>query len=85
MLRLNVRTKSKPEDVVKKAIEVFGPSGYGMEVTQQTDSCANFVGSGGDVNIVTCTDDKGTSVDLETHEWEYQVKEFADKIKSKRS
>ncbi len=81
MLRLNVRTKSKPEDVVKKAVEVFGPGGYGMKVTGQSDSCANFVGSGGDVNIVTCSDGKGTSVDLETREWEYQVKEFADKIK----
>jgi hypothetical protein len=81
MLKLNVRTKSKPEELVKKALEFFGPGGYGLKVTEQNDTCASFEGGGGGVSVIACTDDKGTSVDLETREWEYQVKEFAKKIK----
>lgn len=81
MLKLNVRTKRKPDEVVKKALEFFGSGGYGLKVTEQSDTCAYFEGGGGGVAVITGTDDKGTSVDLETREWEYQVKEFARKIK----
>jgi hypothetical protein len=81
MLKLNVRTKLKPDEVVKKALGFFGPGGYGLKVTDQSDTCAYFEGGGGGIEVTTCTDDKGTSVDLETREWEYQVKEFAVKIK----
>jgi hypothetical protein len=81
MLKLNVRTKSKPEEVVKKALEFFGPGGYGLKVTDQSDTCTSFEGGGGGIDITTCSDDNGTSVDMETREWEYQVKEFAKKIK----
>ncbi|MFC2051430.1 hypothetical protein ACFLT4_01695 [Chloroflexota bacterium] len=81
MLKLNVRTKRKPDEVVKKALEFFGPGGYGLKVTEQNDTCAYFEGGGGEIAVTSCTDDKGTSVDMETREWEYQVKEFASKIK----
>jgi hypothetical protein len=81
MLKLNVRTKSKPEEVVKKALEFFGPGGYGLKVTEQSDTCAYFEGGGGGIEVTACSDGKGTSVDMETREWEYQVKEFAGKIK----
>ena len=81
MLKLNVRTKSKPEEVVKKALEFFGTNGYGLKVTEQSDTCAYFEGGGGVIEVTACSDSKGTSVDMETREWEYQVKEFAGKIK----
>ena len=81
MLRLSVRTKSRPEDVVKQAVQFFGPAGHALKVTEQSDSCASFEGGGGMVSVAACIDDKGTSVDLETREWESQVKEFARKIK----
>lgn len=81
MLKLSTRTKSRPEEIVKRALDFFGPGGYGLKVTEQTDTCAYFEGGGGGVSVTTCTDDKGTSVDLETREWEYQVQEFVRKIK----
>ncbi|MDP2729941.1 MAG: hypothetical protein Q8O55_05615 [Dehalococcoidales bacterium] len=80
MLQLNTRTKRKPEEVVKKAVEFFGPGGYGLKVTEQGDSCAAFEGGGGEVRITTCVDDKGTSVDLESREWDYQLRKFTDEI-----
>ena len=35
MLNLNVQTKIKPEEVVKKAVQFFGPGGYKLKVLQQ--------------------------------------------------
>ena len=81
MLKLNVKTKRKPEEVVKEALKFFGPGGYGLKVTEQSDACVSLEGGGGGITVVACTDDKGTSVDLETREWDYQLKEFATKIK----
>ena len=81
MLNLTTKTKLKPEEVVKKAVAYFGPGGYGLTVTNKTDTCVSFQGGGGGVDISTCAEDKGTSVDFETREWEIQVKEFARNIK----
>ena len=81
MLNLNVRTKAKPEEVVKKALVFFGPGGYGLKVLEQSETYGYFEGSGGGVQVTVSTDGNGTSVNLETREWEYQVKEFARKIK----
>ena len=80
MLKLNITTKLKPEEVVKKAVAYFG--GYGLKVVSQNETCVTFEGGGGMVDITTsCSDDKKTSVDIETREWEIQVKEFGQKIK----
>jgi len=81
MIKLNITTKNKPEEVVKKAVEFFGPLGYGLTVTDQSNTCASFDGDGGSISIVACSIDKGTSVDIETQEMDYQAKEFVKKIK----
>jgi hypothetical protein len=80
MLSMNTKTKLKPEEVVKKALDFFGPGGYGLTVTNQSDTCISFEGGGGGVDISTCADGKETSVDMETREWEIQIKDFAAKI-----
>jgi len=81
MLSMTTKTKLKPEEVVKKALDFFGPGGYGLEVTSQSDTCISFEGGGGGVDISTCADGKETSVDIETREWEIQIKDFAAKLK----
>lgn len=40
-----------------------------------------IIGCGGGVNVAACTEEKGTSVELESREWDYQVKEFIRKIR----
>ncbi len=80
MLKIATKTKLSPEEAVKRAVEFFGPGGYGLEVKNQTPDCAYFEGSGGGVNVTACTEEKGTSVELESREWDYQVKEFIRKI-----
>ncbi len=50
MLKLNVKTKRKPDEVVKQAVEFFGPKGEGLTVTNQNETCAYFEGGGGGVD-----------------------------------
>ena len=80
MLKIVTKTKLNPEEAIKRAVEFFGPGGYGLETKNQTPDCAYFEGGGGGVNVTACTDEKGTSVELESREWDYQVKEFIRKI-----
>jgi len=80
MLNLEVKTKLSPEEVIKRAVAFFGSGGYGLEIKEQSESCAYFEGGGGGVDITTCTEEKGTSVELASREWDYQVNEFARKI-----
>lgn len=75
-MNIATTTKLSPEETLKKAVEFFGPKGLGLEIKDQNTGCATFEGSGGGVFISTCAADKGTSVELESREWDYQVKEF---------
>ncbi len=80
MLKIATKTKLSSGEVVKRAVEFFSGR-YGLEVKEQSPTCAYFEGSGGGVNVTTCAEGKGTSVELESREWDYQVKEFIGKIK----
>jgi len=80
MLNIATKTRLKPEEVVKRAVEFFGPKGYKLEVKDQSADCASFEGGGGGVEITTCIEGKQTSVDLTSREWDYQVNEFIGKL-----
>jgi hypothetical protein len=80
MLRLEIQTKLSPEKAVEKAVAFFGPDGYGLEVKENYKNHAYFVGGGGSVTISTSVKGKKTAVDIESREWDFQVKEFAEKI-----
>ncbi len=79
MLRMSVSTKLSPEEVTKRAIAFFKDS-QGLSLREQSPTCAYFEGAGGTVDVVSCTNDKGTSVELLSTEWDIQVKRFADKL-----
>jgi len=81
MLKIATKTKLRPEEAIKRAVEFFGPAGYGLKVIEQSTDCASFEGSGGGVQVTACVEGKQTSVELESREWDYQVKEFIGKIR----
>ncbi len=81
MLKIATTTKLSPEEAIKRAVEFFGPGGYGLEVKEESADCASFEGGGGGVEVTACVDGKSTSVDLESREWDFQVKEFIGKIR----
>jgi hypothetical protein len=80
MIHLGKESKLSPTKVLERAIEFFGPDGIGLEVKEQDEGCARFEGGGGYVFVQVCEKEKGTEVDLESREWEYQVKQFMGKI-----
>lgn len=80
MLHLVVKTKNKPGEIVKKALEFFGPGGYGLKIIDKSEYCAYFQGGIGGIVITTNTLGEETSVNLVTKDWEYQVGEYARRI-----
>ena len=80
MLTIAAKTKLKPGEVLKKAVDFFGPKGYKLKVTEQTADFASFEGGGGGVGVSASIEGKQTSVELTSREWDYQVKEFIGKI-----
>ena len=80
MLRIAKKTKLSSGEVVKRAVEFFG-SRYGLKIKEQTDTCAYFEGGGGGVDVTTCAEGKGISVEVVSREWDQQAKEFIGQIK----
>ena len=80
MLNLEVKTKQKPEKVVQKIKKYFGEGGLALELKSDMAQCLNFEGAGGYVNAFLCTEEFKTRLVLETREWEYHVKKFAESL-----
>ncbi len=80
MLTLGTKTNLNPEEVIKQAIDFFGPNGYKLEIQEQSQECAYFIGGGGGVDVTTCVEEGKTSVDVSSREWDFQIKEFLGKI-----
>jgi hypothetical protein len=80
-MRYGTETKLSTSEVLRKAEAYFGQGGLGLEVTSQDECCISLSGGGGHVTVTVTAGDK-TSVDVETQEWDYQVKRFiADDLK----
>jgi hypothetical protein len=80
MLSITKESKLKPNDVIKKAVGFFGSKGLGL-ILKEEDKCnAYFEGGGGSVRVAAATAKKGSTVDIESVEWDYQSKQFLDKI-----
>ena len=81
MLKIGTKTKLTSEEAIKRAVEFFGAGGYGLEVKEQQLNCVSFEGGGGGVKVTACIEEKGTSRELVSREWDYQVREFIRKIR----
>ena len=80
MLKLSKKSKHSAEEVIKRAEKFFGTGGYGLKVTEKDDCCITFEGGGGGVYVTTAAEKKGTTVDVESREWDFQTEEFMGKI-----
>ena len=79
-MHFSVESKLTPFDIVERAVAFFGKGGIGLVTVKKDKESASFEGGGGFVTITVCPGDK-TTVDLQTREWEYQVKDFIQEIK----
>jgi hypothetical protein len=81
MARYGKETKLEAEEVLRRAEGFFGKGGLGLTVIERNECCLSFEGSGGHVTVsaARCKPDR-TEVDLETREWDYQVKRFMEEL-----
>lgn len=81
MIRLGKTAKTKPDVAIQEAKDFFGPKGYGLTMVDETPTWVKFEGSGGEVEIGAVEEDKGTSVEIVSREWDTQAKEFMSKLR----
>ena len=78
MIRIAVKTKQKPDQVIEKAVQYFEKE-LGLKLTDLQKCCAYFEGGGGHVKVTLVQNDS-TEVEVESREWEQQAKEFVKKF-----
>lgn len=79
-MRFGTETNLSTSDVLSRAEQYFGEGGLGLEITSQDNCCLSLEGGGGHVTV-TVTEGAKTAVEVETREWDYQVKKFiAEKL-----
>jgi len=80
MPRYGVKTSLSPEDVIEAAERYFGADGLEMDREETGACCAYFQGGGGFVRVTAGEEGGQTTVDLETREWDYHVRQFMEEI-----
>ena len=80
MLRISAKTKQNPKNILSKAAEYFGSGGLGMQVSDGGECFLMFSGGGGHVKVSTSQIDGNAEVEIEAVEWEYQAKEFLQRL-----
>lgn len=76
----SVETKLSPEEAVEKAVSYFGPDVGKLEIAEQDDCSARLVGGGGFVQVRAVEKEDGTTLILETREWDVYVRQFMKQI-----
>ncbi len=82
-MRYEVTTSWAPEEVIEHALNYFGPGNTGLEVVSQTSQGVIFQGGGGYVAIQIQPAAR-TTVEIETREWDYPVRQFMARISRRR-
>ena len=82
MIRMEKPSKLTPSEAVDNAVAFFGPGGLGLEVTERAECCVRLEGGGGYVFVQAAEDNsgEGSLVEVESREWEYQLKRFLEKV-----
>jgi hypothetical protein len=82
MLNMTKKSKLGAKEALRKAVAFFGPEGLGLKVTQQEETCARFQGGGGHVFVTVCESEggNGSEIDVESREWDYQVRQFLAQV-----
>lgn len=81
MLRLAIKTRMTPEEIRVRAIDFFGPDGYGLEAEERSATSLLFRGAGGSLELITePLDGDETSVDILSKDWEYQARRFIEEV-----
>ena len=77
---MSKNTRLKPDQIIAKADRFFGATGEGLHTEERTPCCVYFAGGGGYVAVTIVEDQKTRTVEIETREFEYQVKQFLKRL-----
>ena len=80
MIRIEKSTRLRPAEIIDKASAYFGSGGEGLAEKERGKCCVSFEGGGGYVTVTVADDDTHRVVDVESREFEYQVKQFLNTI-----
>jgi hypothetical protein len=83
-MRYQVTTSLMPREALEQALTEFGPGGLGLQLTSQTNLGVVFQGGGGHIAI-TAQPGTETTLELETREWDYAVKQFMAQLQRQPS
>jgi hypothetical protein len=80
MIRITRQTRLKPAAIIDRASDYFGEGGKGLEEKERSLCCISFEGAGGYVAVTVVDEDNHRLIDVETREFEYQVKRFLERL-----
>ena len=80
MLRIAKQTRLKPAEIVEKVSRFFGKEGVGLEEKERNMCCISFESAGGYVAVSIVDENNHRTVDIETREFEHQVKRFLEAL-----
>lgn len=80
MIHITKETTHSANEVVKLASDFFGTEGLDLEEKERNSCCITFEGGGGYVSVTVVEAGSKRDVDVESREWEYQVKKFLETI-----
>ena len=80
MIRIEKTTRLQPTQIIDKAAAYFGDDGEGLQEKERGMCCVSFEGGGGYVAVTVADEDQHRVVDVESREYEYQVKKFLNTI-----
>ena len=79
-MRYEATTALSPQAAIAYAKNYFGPQGVGLEVIDEHETSVTLRGGGGHVSVVAYSSKKKTTVELETREWDYPVRQFMREV-----
>ena len=76
MINMEKSVTMSCEEVMKRADNYFSKNGLSCDESDAEHFCAYYSGGGGHVRIHCCPESKGTRINIEGREWDYQIKQF---------
>ena len=78
-MRYEVTTTLSPQAAIAYVKNYFGPQGVGLNIVDEHETSVTLTGGGGHVSVVACSGEK-TTLELETREWDYPVRQFMREV-----
>ncbi len=76
MLRIGKISPQSPQEILEKASAFFGPGGVGLDVLPRGPFTLVFTSGSGFVLVQAVPNQKGTDIDIQTREWDYDARRF---------